>query len=113
MHALLHAAGDDGWSPARPGLECRVANGAQMTVTQYRFSPGAIFPRHRHTQEQAVYLLKGSIVFRVGETAHELTPGDLLVIAADAEHDAWAGAAGAQLVSVVAPARGAGDIDYA
>lgn len=93
------------WERVNQLLERQVTQGQSMTVTRYRFSPAGRFPLHRHEQEQFVYCVTGSLVFHVEGRTHPIAQGDTLLIAAMKVHDAVAEAHGAEVVSVVAPAR--------
>ncbi len=40
------------WEEVHPDVWRRVINGRRMTLTFYRFGPGATYPMHHHDQEQ-------------------------------------------------------------
>jgi quercetin dioxygenase-like cupin family protein len=96
------------WQRVDSLLKKKVVDGANMTVTRYSFSPGGTFPHHVHDQEQATYVLSGELEFVLNGERHPLSAGDLIVIAPDVPHRAIAGAAGAEVLSVVTPARTGG-----
>ena len=93
------------WKRVNDLLERQVTQGESMTVTQYRFGPAGRFPLHRHEQEQFIYCVTGSLVFNVEGTTHSIAQGNTLLIPPMKIHDAIADADGAEVVSVVAPAR--------
>jgi quercetin dioxygenase-like cupin family protein len=99
------ALGAQPWEEPLPGVRRQVLTGERMTLTSYRFAPGARFPLHRHPQEQLVLVLEGVITFVSPAGAARLGAGDALIIAPDVPHEAAAGPDGAALVSAVAPAR--------
>lgn len=89
----------------KPRLRAIVVHAARMTVTRYSFGGGGVFPHHVHNQEQITYVLGGQLTFVVGRQFHRLSAGDLIVIPAGVPHSAEAGSAGAEVLSVVSPAR--------
>ncbi len=88
-----------------PLLRKKVVDGTRMTVTRYSFAPGGRFPDHVHDQEQITYLLGGRLTLVVGGEPHPLTAGDLIVIPSAIPHQAVAGPEGAEVLSIVSPAR--------
>jgi quercetin dioxygenase-like cupin family protein len=50
--------------------------------------PGASYPNHRHSYDECIWVLKGEIVFKVGETEFQLKPGDRLYLPAKTAHTA-------------------------
>jgi quercetin dioxygenase-like cupin family protein len=78
---------------------------AQMTVTHYRFAPGASFPRHRHDQEQVTIVQGGDVELTVAATAYQLTDGEWFVVGSQIEHGLIAGPGGAQVIAIVSPPR--------
>ena len=93
------------WKRIDSQLEHKVRHGERMTVTRYRFGKSGRFPLHRHDQEQFVYVVSGSIVFTVEGTPYPLSGGSMLLIGPRKVHEATAGGEGAEVVSVVTPAR--------
>lgn len=94
-----------------PGVRRWTASGRRTTLTLYRFAPGATFPLHHHAQEQLALVLKGSVVFHNAATRITCQTQQLIVIDPDEPHAATAGVEGAEVVSVVSPARTQAD-DY-
>lgn len=93
------------WEQVDPRLKKKVLDGERMTVTRYSFAPGGRFPHHVHDQEQITFVLSGAITFTIAEADHHLDEGSLVIIPSGSPHSAEAGAAGAEVLSVVAPAR--------
>jgi len=90
-----------------PGVQRRVLHGEHATLTHYRFAPGAAFPVHRHRQEQLTVVVGGSVTL-VGEgPPRELAAGAWFTAVPGAPHGLTAGGDGAEVIAVVAPARGA------
>lgn len=94
-----------GWERVDEDLERWVTEGGSMTATCYRFRPTGRFPLHNHEQEQFVYCLSGSITFTIEGDPHRLQQNNVLLIAPSKAHSAVAGPEGAEVISVVAPAR--------
>jgi quercetin dioxygenase-like cupin family protein len=99
------------WEEVYPGVRRWMASGQRMTVTLYRFAPGATFPLHRHAQEQLALVLRGLVVFHNATARVACQPHQVIVIDPDEPHAATAGPEGAEVVSVVSPARRQAD-DY-
>jgi quercetin dioxygenase-like cupin family protein len=93
------------WFQVDERLRKKVLNGQNMTVTRYSFAPRGRFPHHVHDQEQITYVLAGRLTFRVGNEDHVLNEGSLVIIPSSLPHSAEAGSQGAEVLSVVAPAR--------
>lgn len=93
------------WEQVDPKLRKRAVHADLMTLTRYSFEPGGRFPHHVHDQEQLTYVLAGEVTFRVDGVDHELSAGGLVVIPSSVPHSAEAGTEGAEVLSVVAPAR--------
>lgn len=92
---------DEPW----PGVHRRTFDTDRATVTNYEFAPGAVFPTHRHPEEQITLVATGEAKFTVGGEPSILRPGDWSVIAPDVEHGLEAGAEGARIVAIVVPRR--------
>ena len=109
MHRI--DVGDAGWEEVYPGVRRWTAGGQRMTLTVYQFDPGATFPLHHHAQEQLALVLRGSVIFHNAATHVTCRSQQLMIIAPDEPHAAMAGDEGAEVASVVAPARRGAD-DY-
>lgn len=99
------ALDDLGWETVDDLLKKKVLDGDGMTITRYSFAPHGRFPHHVHDQEQATYVLEGSVTFKVEGVDHELHRGSIVVIPSGRPHSATAGEAGAEVLSVVTPRR--------
>ena len=61
--------------------------GRETIQTRVDFPPGAIAPRHRHPGEELVFVLRGTLEYRLdGQAPVTLNPGDVLFIPAGAVH---------------------------
>ena len=59
---------------------------SEVSVVRQRQEPGAVGPPHLHDREEVMVQLSGSARVVVEEEVFELSPGDALVVPADAEH---------------------------
>jgi quercetin dioxygenase-like cupin family protein len=93
--------GDEPW----PGVHRNAFDTSRATVTRYEFEPGAVFPMHRHPQEQITVLEAGEAEFTVGDEVRVLRPGAWSVVPPGVEHGLAAGRSGARLLAIVVPRR--------
>jgi quercetin dioxygenase-like cupin family protein len=82
----------------------RVICGKQGTLVYWRMKAGAHAAAHQHPQEQFVWLISGSISFRIGAEERTIRPGDLAVIPGGVEHEAFF-AEDTEVADFFAPAR--------
>ncbi len=62
--------------------------GAETTVTQAYFKKGTLVPIHAHRREIMVYVLQGALRAQVAGEDVTVREGELLVVPADASHQA-------------------------
>jgi quercetin dioxygenase-like cupin family protein len=61
--------------------------GREVIQVRVDLAPGAVFPRHRHPGEEAVYVIEGVLEYRVDGDPHvTLRAGDVLFVPAGAVH---------------------------
>jgi quercetin dioxygenase-like cupin family protein len=61
--------------------------GREVVQVRVDFAPGAAFPRHSHPGEEIVYVIEGSLEYRLdGRPPVTLNAGDVLFIPAGAIH---------------------------
>ena len=87
------------------GVVARGVHGGRATLALVELDPGAVVPEHRHENEQLGLLLRGSLVFRIGELSEEITPGGSWSVPPNVPHAVHAGAEGAVAVEAFAPGR--------
>ena len=87
------------------GVLARAVEGAQCSFAVVELDPGSVVPEHRHENEQLGVVLSGAVSMRIGDETREITAGDTYVIRPDLPHEARAGAEGAIVLDVFAPAR--------
>ena len=67
----------------------RIASGDQGMIVWWKMKAGAHAAAHRHDNEQIAWILKGKMEFRLGSERCTCGPGDLVVIPAGVEHEAY------------------------
>ena len=67
----------------------RILSGDQGMVVWWSIEAGVHVELHSHANEQIVWMLKGKMEFRLGTEQRVCGPGDVVVIPAGAEHEAW------------------------
>jgi quercetin dioxygenase-like cupin family protein len=87
------------------GVLARAVHGERITLAVVELDPGAVVPEHSHENEQLGIVLRGSVVFRVGDEERELGPGGTWRIDSNAPHLVRAGPRGAEVVDVFGPPR--------
>jgi quercetin dioxygenase-like cupin family protein len=58
----------------------RVVSGQQGTMVYWKMKAGAHAAGHRHPHEQFVWMVKGTMDFRIGNEKRTMKPGDIAVI---------------------------------
>src|SRR6516162_9600104 len=58
----------------------RVVSGKQGTMAYWRIKAGAHAAAHKHPHEQFVWMIKGTMDFRIGNEKRTMKPGDIAVI---------------------------------
>jgi quercetin dioxygenase-like cupin family protein len=87
------------------GVVARAVDGERMTLAVVELEPDAEVAEHSHDNEQLGIVLHGSMTLRVHAEERELAPGGTYRIDSNLPHAARAGAAGAVVIDVFAPAR--------
>jgi quercetin dioxygenase-like cupin family protein len=103
--AFSTALDDIEWEVVDARVKKKVLHGRRMTVTRYSFAGGGRFPHHSHDQEQITYVLTGELTFELQGERHLLKTGSLIMIPPHVPHSAGAGREGAEVLSIVSPAR--------
>jgi len=79
--------GENGYTPVAPGIELKtLVHGKNTLMAQFRLKKGSMLPHHAHMHEQTGYLVKGSIRLTIGESVHEVAPGDSWCIPGNMKH---------------------------
>ena len=82
--------------PATPGIvrtdlqqEALSVPGREAIQTRVDFAPGAVVPKHRHPGDEIVYVLTGTLEYKVeGQPIQILRAGEVLFIPKGAVHSA-------------------------
>ena len=88
-----------------PGLGFRPVLGQRAMTNFVSFEPGAVAPRHVHSEEQIVIILDGEMVFDLDGDVRTMRKGDVAVIPAWVPHGAWTTDSGCEEVDVFCPPR--------
>jgi quercetin dioxygenase-like cupin family protein len=67
----------------------RVVSGKQGTMVYWRIKAGALAAAHQHPHEQFVWMIKGTMDFRIGNDKRTMKPGDIAVIPGGIEHEGY------------------------
>ena len=67
----------------------RVVSGTQGTMVYWRMKAGAHAAAHKHPHEQFVWMIKGTMDFRIGNEKLTMKPGDVAVIPGGVEHEVY------------------------
>lgn len=87
------------------GVVARAVVGAEATFAHIELEPNTAVPEHHHVNEQTGILLRGSMMFTIGDETQEVRPGSMWVIPADVPHSVVAGPEGAALAELFSPPR--------
>jgi quercetin dioxygenase-like cupin family protein len=67
-----------------------LVHGEKTLLTEFKLEKGAVLPRHKHPHEQTGYLVSGRIDLTIGDTTHNVHPGDSWCIPGSIDHNAVA-----------------------
>ncbi len=70
-------------------IQRRVISGKQGTMVYWRIRAGARVAAHKHPHEQFVWMVKGTMEFRIGNEKRTMKPGDVAVIPGGVEHEGY------------------------
>jgi quercetin dioxygenase-like cupin family protein len=87
------------------GYLARVVHGERLTLAVVEVEPGAKLPEHSHDNEQFGMVIRGSLVFRVGEEERGVGAGGIWRIPSGTQHSAVGGDEGAVVIDVFSPPR--------
>ena len=89
------------------GLQFRAIVAGDTMASFVTFEPGAVAPRHHHSEQQISIGISGELTFTVSGETRVLRAGDCVVIPPHAEHGAVAGPEGCVAVDIFNPPRAA------
>ena len=58
-------------------------------MVYWRMKAGAHAAAHKHPHEQIVWMVKGTMDFRIGDEKQTMKPGDVAVIPGGVEHEGY------------------------
>jgi len=87
------------------GITARAVHGERLTLAVVELDPGAVAEEHSHEHEQLGMVLRGSLLFRIGDEERELGPGETWEIPSNTVHRAEAGSDGASVLDLFSPPR--------
>ena len=87
------------------GVLGRAVSGEQCSLVVVELDADSVVKEHSHPNEQLGIVLRGSVMFRVGDEARDLGPGDTWRVPGNAPHEVHAGPDGAVVIDVFAPPR--------
>jgi quercetin dioxygenase-like cupin family protein len=67
----------------------RVVSGKQGTMVYWKMKAGAHAAAHKHPHEQFVWMIKGTMDFRIGNEKRKMQSGDVAVVAGGVEHEGY------------------------
>jgi unsaturated pyranuronate lyase len=67
----------------------RVVSGQQGTMVYWKIKAGAHAGAHKHPHEQFVWMVSGTMEFRIGNEKRTMKPGDVAVIPGGVEHEGY------------------------
>jgi len=73
-----------------PTMERQVIWGEQVTMARFHLGRGTHIALHKHESEQLTTVLSGALKLDIAGQVVTVRPGEVLVIPAWAEHEAWA-----------------------
>ena len=92
------------FSPAT-SIWMRSIFGSQLQLNMVTIEPGGVVPEHSHVNEQAGYVVRGTLVLTIdGETRH-LEAGDCYLAPANVPHGAVTTEEGCDVLDIFAPPR--------
>lgn len=69
------------------GITRRTMNyGEKTLLVELTLDEGSVIPVHTHSHEQIGYLVKGKLLFELGNLTQEMFPGDSWIVPSNVEH---------------------------
>jgi quercetin dioxygenase-like cupin family protein len=102
---MFYKVDDTGYKDLLPGIKFKtLVYGEKTLLGEFRLAKGAVIADHAHPHEQTGYLVKGRVVFTMGQERIIVEPGDSWCIPGDAKHSAEA-IEDSLLIEVFSPVR--------
>jgi quercetin dioxygenase-like cupin family protein len=87
------------------GVVARSVDGERVSFAVVELEPSTVVPEHSHDNEQLGVVLRGSVLFRVGDEMRDLEAGGTWRIPPNVPHEVHTGPEGAVVIDVFAPVR--------
>ncbi|HEY8760154.1 MAG TPA: cupin domain-containing protein [Candidatus Dormibacteraeota bacterium] len=88
-----------------PGVLAHAVRTEHVTFALIDLAPNVAVAEHSHPNEQAGFIIQGTLTFTIGGETRELKPGDTYVIPGGIRHSAVAGPEGTVAVDIFSPPR--------
>jgi len=86
-------------------VRARRVEGERITFALVELAPSSVVPGHQHEAEQIGMVVRGSLVFTIGDEVRDLGPGGTWRIPSNVYHQATTGPDGALVIDVFSPIR--------
>jgi unsaturated pyranuronate lyase len=86
-------------------VRARRIEGERITLALVELAPSSVVPGHQHEAEQLGMVVRGSLVFTIGDEVRDLGPGGTWRIPSNVYHQATTGPQGALVIDVFSPIR--------
>ena len=100
----FHSADEVAPQKLGEGITQWIVTGEKVMLAIHEVTGGTVVAPHHHESEQIVYMLSGTMRFRLDEEEREMSPGDFVVIPSNVEHSAQA-LADMKTVEIFSPIR--------
>ena len=87
------------------GVTGRSVKGERITLAVVDLDPNSVVPEHHHENEQLGFVIKGTLIFRIGTETRNCVAGDTYVIPSNVPHQVTTGPEGATVCDAFAPTR--------
>lgn len=85
----ISKASKEGYIKALEGIDRKtLVFGENTLLSEFRLKGGRTLPFHSHPEEQTGYLVSGHIALTIGETEHDIEPGDAWIVPGGVAHGA-------------------------
>lgn len=79
--------------------------GKEIMMNMVTIEPGGVVPEHSHPNEQCGYVVKGTLILKLGEETRHLGPGDCYVVPSNLVHSGATTGEGCMVLDMFAPPR--------
>ncbi len=80
--------------------------GDNIMISLVELDPGSVVPLHSHPEEQAGYVIAGTLTFTIDGETHQVGPGEVFFVPGGVEHEVTVSSPGpAKVVDIFSPVR--------